>query len=242
MRVVDAVKRTWHDDLVAHPDTHAWVLSLYRAGELHPQTVDDYFPAWAADDPALRAKIEDHAKDEAKHVKLYDAAIAKLGRERIDFEGLDVFNVAIRTETGVALRISEVGEDGPTPEARRERLAHFLAHAHFLEKRIVRSVAYHVDACARAGRTDVARVVERIGADEERHVAYTLEAVRDLLPRARLGDVLEVHRRGEARANLSFSARQVRSFLERFSPHVGVRHALLYRASASMMEVAHAAL
>ena len=238
MRLVDGVKRRWHDDLVAHPDTHAWVLSLYRAGELHPQTVRDYFPAWAADDPALRASIEQHEKDEAKHVRMYDGALAKLGLPRTEFEGMDVFNVVIRAETGVSFSM-----DGLDADARRERLAHFLANAHFLEKRVVRSVEYHLEACVRAGRTDVARVVELVGADEERHVAYTLAAVRDLLGSpARVAEVLELHRRGEERANLRFSARQVRAFLARFSDHVGVRHSLLYRASASMMEAARAAL
>ena len=33
--LVRAVKRAWHRDLVSGPQTHAWVLSLYRAGEFH---------------------------------------------------------------------------------------------------------------------------------------------------------------------------------------------------------------
>ncbi|MFO0550459.1 MAG: ferritin-like domain-containing protein [Polyangiaceae bacterium] len=239
LRVVDAIKETWHDDLVAHPETHAWVLSLYRAGELHPELVSDYFPAWAADDPALAQQIEAHARDEAKHVRLYDSAIARLGVPRTDFDGLDVFNVAIRRETPVGFDVREADTDATS---RRERLAHFLAHAHFLERRVVRSLDYHLAACARAGRREVERVVEHVAADEERHVAYTLAAVRELLPRQAALDVLATHERAEARANLAFSARQVRGFLRKFGGLVGRRHALVYRVSASMMEVARARL
>lgn len=231
-----ALKRTWHRDLVAHPETHAWVLSLYRAGELHPQTVDDYFPSWAADSEELRAKIVRHAADEARHVKMYDGAIAMLETPRTDFQGLDVFNVAIRSETGVDFRVGESPREDA--DSRREKVAHFLAHAHFLERRIARSLEYHLEACERAGRRTVARVVSAVHADEVRHTSYTLAAVRDLLPRQAAENVIDVHCRGEARANLSFSARQVRSFLRTFSRHASVSHTLLYRISATMMEAA----
>lgn len=236
--IVRAVKEAWHRDMVAHPETHAWVLSLYRAGELHPQTVDDYFPAWAADSADLRAAMERHAGDEVRHVRMYDRAIRRLGFPRTDFEGLDVFNVAIRHETRADFRVN--GAAGA--DARREKLAHFLAHAHFLEQRIARSLEYHLDACERAGRADVARVVSAVHADEERHTSYTLEAVRDLLPAAQAAAVVEVHRRGEARANLSFSARQVRTFLATFARHASVSHALVYRVSAAIMEAARDAI
>jgi hypothetical protein len=230
--LVRALKNTWHRDLVAHPDTHAWVLSLYRAGELHPQTVDDYFPSWAADSGELRAAMERHAQDEGRHVKMYDRAIARLGEARTDFEGLDVFNVVIREETRADFR----ADQALPADRRREKLAHFLAHAHFLERRIARSLEYHLEACVRAGRSDVARVVSVVHADEERHTSYTLDAVRDLLPYARAARVIEVHRRGEARANLRFSARQVRSFLASFAGKASLSHETLYRVCARMME------
>ncbi len=236
--VVGAVKELWHRDLVARPDTHAWVLSLYRAGELHPQTVDDYFPLAAAEDPSLRESMTRHSADEGRHVKIYDGAIAKLGEPRTEFDGLDVFNVVIRRETDASFRL----DDGLSPDGRRERLAHFLAHAHFLEKRITRSLEYHLDACSRAGRRDVERAVAVVHADEERHTTYTLEAVHDLLPHARAEHVIAVHRRGEARANLRFSARQVRAFLDRFGRSTKLSHAVLYRTCAGMMEAARAAL
>ena len=237
--IVHALKQTWHRDLVGRPETHAWVLSLYRAGELHPQTVADYFPSHAAEDQELRSSMERHAADEVRHVKMYDRALAKLGRELTVFEGLDVFNVAIRTETEAPYG-EFTTEGAAADDVRREKLAHFLAHAHFLERRIARSLEYHLDACERARVAEVIPSVSTVLADEHRHATYTLEAVKDLLPRARAEHVLSVHRRGEARANLSFSARQVRSFLTTFGARLP--RALLYRSCASMMEAAHAAL
>lgn len=236
--LVRIVKETWHRDLVAAPDTHAWVLSLYRAGELHPQTVDDYFPSWAAESPALRASMERHERDEARHVRMYDAALAKLGEPRLDFTGRDVFNVVIREETPARFDVRAARD----PEERRLLLAHFLAHAHWLERRIAVSVELHAEACARAGKHDVGRIVSAVGADEVRHAAYTAEAVRELLPPRLAAEVLELHRRGEARANLAFSAWQVRSFLRTFSGRPRPSHGLLYRASAALMERAHARL
>jgi hypothetical protein len=236
--LVRAVKQTWHRDLAAHPDTHAWVLSLYRAGELHPQTVSDYFPSHAAPSKELRASMEIHASDEERHVRMYDGAIAKLDRERSEPSGLDVFNVAIRADTDATFTI----DDEMNADTKTGRLAHFLAHAHFLERRIATSLEYHVEACEHAGRRDIARIVETVRSDEEHHASYTLEAVCDLLPRARANEIIELHRRGEARANLRFSARQVRSFLRSFAGRASVSHALLYRACASMMEAARAAI
>jgi hypothetical protein len=236
--LVDGVKEMWHRDLVDRPDTHAWVLSLYRAGELHPQTVDDYFPLAAAEDATLRDEMARHAADEVKHVKIYDRAITKLGETRTEAEGLDVFNVVIRRETNASFAMTAELTD----DARRERLAHFLAHAHFLEKRIARSLGYHLDACDRAKRTDVMRAVGAVHADEGRHTRYTLAGVHDLLPRARAERVIETHRRGERRANLRFSARQVRGFLERFGAHTKLSHAVIYRTCAAMMEAGRAAI
>lgn len=238
---IDAIKGLWHDDLCRRADTHAWVLSLYRAGELHPQTVDDYFPVAAAESAALAAAMEQHAGDEVRHVKIYDAAIAKLGEPRTDFAGLDVFNVVIREETPARFDMRGL-LDRDARDARRARLAHFLAHAHFLEKRIARSLEYHLAACERVGKGEVFRAVAAVHADEARHQRYTREAVFELLPRPRAERVLALHRAAERRANLRFSARQVRAFLARFAPVVPRSHARLYRAAAKAMEIAHAAV
>lgn len=236
--LVRAVKRAWHRDLVSRPSTHAWVLSLYRAGEFHPQTVTDYFPIAAAQSPSLRASMERHARDEQRHVKLYDRAIASLGEARLNFEGGDVFNVVIRAETRATFDTATARN----ADEQRERLAHFLAHAHYLEQRITRSLEYHLEACEQAGAVEVSQLVQAVQHDEGRHTAYTLAAVRELLPTSRAAEVLEIHRRGEARANLKFSARQVRSFCSTFQRSARVPSAVLYRVCASIMENAHAAL
>jgi hypothetical protein len=235
---VRAVKRAWHRDLVSRPGTHAWVLSLYRAGEFHPQTVSDYFPIAAAESPSLKAAMERHCRDEQRHVKLYDRAVAALGEELVPFEGGDVFNVVIRSETNATFETATA----KSADQRRERLAHFLAHAHFLELRISHSLDLHLEACASAGMPEIEALVQAVHHDEHRHTSYTLEAVRELLPKARAERVLDVHRRGEARANLKFSARQVRHFCSTFAHTAEVSHTLLYRACAAMMENAHAAL
>ena len=51
--------------------------------------------------------------------------------------------------------------------------------------------------------------------DETRHVRYTREAVVDLLPRRKAREILDTHRRAEAKANLEFSLRLLRTFLSR---------------------------
>lgn len=236
--LVDTIKQLWHDDLCARPDMHAWVLSLYRAGELHPQTVDDYFPVAAAESEALAASMARHAADEARHVKIYDKAIERLGQPRTEFDGLDVFNVVIRRETAATFQTRGVDD----ADLRRARLAHFLAHAHYLEMRITRSLEYHMEACERAGARDVGRAVAAVHADEARHQSYTLAAVHDLLPAAQAARVLAIHREGERRANLRFSARQVQRFLARFGRDTRLSHALVYRVSARLMEAASHAL
>jgi hypothetical protein len=221
------LKRRWHDELVRHPRTHAWVLNLYRAGEHHPDTVDDYFPIAHAP-PALAERMARHRAEEAMHERLYARAIEKLGEPLEDFTGLDVFNVQIRAHTPARFRI--VDED--TPAQRTEKLAHFLAHAHFLEARIARSLEVHVEACERAGQHEVAKAVRVVLEDEREHARYTRAAVFELLPRAHAQAVLALHARGEARANLAFSARQVRAHLARHDTHARA----LWRVCARLME------
>lgn len=228
-------KLLWHDTLVAHPETHAWVLSLYRAGEFHPQTVDDYFPSWAAPTDELRVAMERHAADEGRHVRIYDRAIARLGVPRVEFAGRDVFNVVIRHETAAGFAVTQ----GDAPDVRVTKVAHFLAHAHHLEKRIARSLEFHLDACHRIGASAVAAAVQAVHGDEERHARYTREAVFDLLPRPRALATLAMHRAAERRAHLAFSSRQVRSFLSTFKRRGTLRDRTLFRAAAAMMESAH---
>jgi len=75
--------------------------------------------------------------------------------------------------------------------------------------------------------------------DEDRHVHYTREAVADLLPRKKLQDVLDTHRRAEAKANLDFSLRLLKSFLNRFDSGIKGRRKLLFRVCQFIMEGAN---
>lgn len=227
--VIDHLKETWHADLVADPVIHGWVLNLYREGERHPQTVRDYFPSAHAPDAELAQKLRRHEADEIRHERMYAGAIRKLEQPVEDLGDENVFNVVIRSFTPVSFAI----EDGDAEGERRTRLAHFLAHAHFLEKRVARSLVYHHEACERAGSRVVSSVVGAVLRDEDRHVLYTRESVFELVPRRRALEILEVHRLAEAKANLAFSARQVATYLRRF-PDAPRRR--LYRFCAWVMQ------
>jgi hypothetical protein len=227
-------KRLWHDELVRTPETHAWVLDLYRAGERHPETVDDYFPWRAAVDPwpQLASELKRHAAEERGHAHLYARAIRSLGKEPEDLGGLDVFNHAIRAETAIAWQL---GPGDPVP-MRRLALAHFLAHAHCLERRVARSLEHHHRACRRAGKAAIAELVERVLRDEERHVASTLRGLSELTSTAERERILAFHAEAEARADRAFSARQVRSFLRRFPERGGRSLRLGFRLGACVLE------
>ena len=233
-----AAKLRWHLDLVGDPALHAWALALYRAGEHHPETVGDYFPHervrpfW----PELADQLKRHAGDERRHAALYSRAIERLGEDVPEVGERDVFNHAIRACTPVSWAIDE----GDDREQVRHKVAHFLAHAHCLERRVQRSLDAHVEACARTGRTDVLSVVERVHADEERHVRTTMEALVELTTPAERASIVAVHARAEALADRAFSARQTRAFLARLAHRIPRSRRLAYAASAFWMEHARA--
>lgn len=232
MFFVDKIKDRFHRDLVADPVTHGWVINLYLNGERYPQRVTDYFQSEFAPDKALADNIRRHCRDEAKHVQLFAHALGMLGQPVMELESGDVFNHVIRSLTPGSFRITA---DDPV-ERQREKLANFMAHAHFLEKRISRSFAYHRDACELMRRDRIAKVVAAVHADEARHVGYTRAAVFDLLPRRRACEVFDLHRRVEARANLLFSQTQVKVFLAKFAAVTPAQRRLIYRVSAFVME------
>lgn len=232
--IVDWGKALWHRDLVSDPVIHGWALNLYRAGEQYPQTVTDYFPVEAAPHAALAESLRVHRQDEERHTAMYAHAIRALGEPVVDLEPDDVFNAVIRSFTTVSFTIT--GADGA--EARRLKVAHFLVHAHTLEKRIARSLEYHLEACGASGAPAVARIVEAVLRDERVHVRYTGESARDLLTRAEAAEVFDHHARAEARANLAFSARQVRAFARRFVGRSPAHRRRLYRFCGAVMEQA----
>jgi hypothetical protein len=231
----DAVKRRWHFDLASHPETHGWVLNLYRAGERYPETVSDYFPVEWAPWPELAADMRLHRGDEHRHVTLYSRALAALGQPVVELSGQDVFNRVIRDHTPASWATPPESETDGKDE-RRRRLAHFLMHAHHLEKRVQRSLEYHLEACARLGRPEVLCAVEKVHSDEERHVRYTQAACRELLCNTEYDNVLQMHARAEQAADRAFSARQVRAFLQRFGGCVKWSHRVLYAGCALLLD------
>src|SRR6266850_61275 len=230
--LIDRIKGGFHGDLVANPMTHGWVLNLYRGGERYPQRVCDYFQSDFAPNADLATQLRRHAAEEDKHVYLFAQALKTLEQPVVEVELGDVFNEVIRCFTPGTFHIVE--SDGP--EARRRKLANFLAHAHHLEKRVARSFGYHIDACERVRKDESAGLVARAKHDEEGHVRYTRVAVFDLLTRRDAQQVMEVHKRAEARANLLFSQRQVRVFLAKYASELPKYRQWLFRICATIME------
>jgi hypothetical protein len=232
MNPVDAIKRRLHRDIVADPVLHARVLNLYLSGEAYPHDVDDYFQTDHVECPDLAAKMRQHWQDEDKHVLLYTKAIHKLGVEVIDLPAPCIFNHVIRTHTPQPWRADAAMDR----DAKRDRVANFMAHAHFLEKRIARSLEFHHEACAQANSDYPGKAVAAVLADETRHVSYTHEAVFDLVPRQRALDILASHRVSEKRANLDFSSSQLRRLLAAERPHWPGGRRPFYRACAFVMK------
>lgn len=236
MFIIDAAKARAHREVVNNPLAHGWVLNLYLNGERYPEKVCDYFQSEYAPHRELAEQIVHHARDEAKHVRLYEQALRSIDQPVAELPQPFVFNEVVRAFTPDTFHI--VPTD-PEP-VRREKLANFLAHAHFLEKRVGRSIEYHADACAALGRDTVGRCVAAVMRDEARHVAYTLDAVRDLLPRRRAEEILATHRRAEAKANLEFSLRLLRTFLARFDAGISRHRKLMFRICQIVLQGAHA--
>lgn len=232
--IVDSIKGCFHGEMVSDPTIHGWVLNLYRGGERYPQRVCDYFQSDFAPTKELAERLRQHATEEDKHVHLFSHALKSIGQPVVEVEMGDIFNEVIRSFTPGTFHIVESDGTGE----RRRKLANFLAHAHHLEKRVARSFGYHIDACERARSHSVAQVVAVAKHDEEGHVRYTRTAVFDLLTRREAVEVMEVHRRAEARANLIFSQRQVRVFLTRFGKTRPKYRRWLFRICAMLMETA----
>jgi hypothetical protein len=234
MRLVDRIKQRLHRDIVADPVLHGLVLNLYLNGEQYPQRVDDYFPMTAGMNAELADQMRSHVSDEEKHVLLYTRAIEKLGQPVVELGKADVFNEVIRSHTPVSFRI----EPADGHDTKTLKLAHFLAHVHFLEKRVARSLEYHVEACAHSSSAYPEKAVTAVLKDEGRHVTYTQEAVRDLLPRAKANEVLALHASAERRANLDFSAAQLRRLAREQRDHFAPTRRMSYLLCARMLQAA----
>jgi hypothetical protein len=232
MKIIDTVKRRLHRDIVGDPLLHGLVLNLYLNGEQYPHLVDDYFPIAVGEEWGLADSMRNHLADEDKHVALYTRAISKLDQPVLTLPMADIFNEVIRTHTPASFAIRR--EDDC--DTRRLKLAHFLAHAHFLEKRIARSLGYHVEACLHAVSPYPGKAVAAVLHDEMHHVTYTREAVYELLPSRTANAVLDLHRAAEQRANLDFSQRQMSRLLREYASRFSFGHRLLYRSSVALLQ------
>lgn len=230
--VINTCKRRLHREIVADPVLHGLVLNLYLNGEQYPHRVADYFPLAAVEDPVLESRMRLHMREEDKHVALYIKAIGDLGQPVTELPLAEVYNEVIRSHTRPSFALT-VDDDR---DARTQKLAHFLAHLHFLEKRIARSLEYHVEACAHSASPYAAKAVGAVLRDEHGHVTYTREAVHALLPRRLARTVLDEHARAERRANLDFSARQLGRLVRDHGARFGTGSRHLYRAFSGLLE------
>ena len=125
---------------------------------------------------------------------------------------------------------------GDDRDTRTLKLAHFLAHLHFLEKRIAHSLEHHLEACARARTPYPAKAVAAVLADEYGHVSYTRQAVGDLLPRRAARELLTMHRGAEARANREFSSQQLGRLVHEHAQRFRPARRVLYGCCSSLMQ------
>jgi hypothetical protein len=229
--VIDGVKARLHRDIVADPVLHGLVLNLYLNGEQYPHRVCDYFPFAAVEDPELERVMRAHMADEDKHIALYTRAIEKLGQP-VTVQPIEaVFNEVIRRHTPASFAL----EAGESRDHRRLKLAHFFAHLHFLEKRVARSLEYHLDACAHATSDYPQKVIDAVLRDERRHVRYTREVVSQVLPARHANRVLALHAGAERRANLDFSAHELGRLLREQRSRFPRLRGRLYRACATLL-------
>jgi len=230
--VIDGIKARLHRDIVADPVLHGLVLNLYLNGEQYPHRVADYFPFAAVEDAELERTMRSHMADEDKHIALYARAIEKIGQPVL-VQPLDsVFNAVIRRHTPASFAL----EAGESRDASRLKLAHFFAHLHFLEKRVARSLEYHLDACAHAVSDYPQKVIDAVLRDERRHVRYTREVVSEVLPRQVAAEVLSLHANSERRANLDFSASQLGRLAREHSARFPRIRGQVYRACAALLK------
>lgn len=230
--ITGIIKRRLHRDICRDPVLHGLVLNLYLNGEEYPHRIDDYFPVWAVRDADLLSAMRSHMRDEDKHVALYRKAIQKIEQPIVELPLADVYNEVIRNHTKTSFRI----DCGDSADERTLKLANFLAHLHFLEKRIARSLDYHLSACSSSPDDYPEKAVGIVFNDEQHHVEYTLEAVFHLLPKAVAELVLRDHQHAESKANLDFSMRQLSRLCSKYSERFPRSRRRIYRHACDLLE------
>lgn len=231
MLIVDRIKKRLHRDIVADPVLHGLVLNLYLNGEQYPHRVSDYFPFAAVEEPELERRMRSHMADEDKHIALYTRALEKLGQPVVVQPLDETFNGVIRAHTPASFALAE----GDSRDTCRHKLAHFFGHLHFLEKRVARSLEYHLDACAHSISDYPQKVIGAVLGDETRHVRYTREVVGEVVPARIAADVLRIHARAERRANLDFSSGQLGRLVRERAAHFPRLRGRIYGACASLL-------
>jgi len=231
LMIIDSVKLRLHRDIVADPVLHGLVLNLYLNGEQYPHRVQDYFPLHVAEAAELVDSMRRHIAEEDKHSALYIRAIEKLEQPVMELPMNDIYNEVIRAHTPVSFAIAPHDD----ADVRRSKLAHFFAHLHYLEKRIARSLEYHVEACATAATSYPEKVVGLVLKDEWRHVDYTAQAVAHLLPARAAAQIMTLHRRAERYANLDFSAGQLGGLLRNHAARFPRLRGAGYRGCATLL-------
>ena len=79
------------------------------------------------------------------------------------------------------------------------------------------------------------KAVAAVLSDEHRHVSYTREVIFDLVPRQRANDIIAAHRVSEHRANLDFSASQLRRLMVEERPRWPASRRPFYAACSFVM-------
>ena len=236
MNLITSAKRQLHRDICADPVLHGLVLNLYLNGEEYPHRVSDYFPIADTEEPEFAEMMRNHLRDENKHIALYKKAVRRLDQPVLVLPMSDIFNHVIRFHTPGSFAIGL----GETRDRKREKLASFFAHLHFLEKRVATSLEYHLEACAHSPCDYPEKVIHVILSDERRHAAYTRDAVMELLPRRAATETLLLHEAAEARANLEFSSGQLGRLLRDYGRRFPRSRRWLYRVSCRYLEGAQA--
>lgn len=230
--IAGIIKRRLHRDICSDPVLHGFVLNLYLNGEEYPHRIDDYFPIWAITDSELLDEMRSHMRDEDKHVALYRKAIQKIEQPVVEIPLPEVYNEIIRAYTPQSFRVDE--QD--SADQRTLKIANFFAHLHFLEKRIARSLDFHLEGCASACSDYPEKAVAIVHGDEQHHVRYTRDAVMHLLPEPRARKVLAEHRRAESRANLDFSSRTLSQLTRGYAERFPKSTRKIYRHAGNLLE------
>jgi len=223
-------KQLFHDHAVREPKLHEWLLNLYLSIERVPEAVTDFFPLEQVDDESLRRKFQRHWAEERKHEHLFLKALDLIGGVDLGYPYDYTYNQAV-ADAGCThgQRPLRPGAEG------LEDLAQLLVHVHVIEQRGLASFEFNAKSCRRYGLHEIERYVEIVRADEARHVAYSKEALYDLVGKRRGQALLREALRKEVHAHHAYSRWVVEEFLAR-SQHFRTRTSrTFYRFAAEFL-------